>query len=151
MRRKMGMEHMYNTFDILDKYVDEEKLRFDFTYVTKISQEQLKLVERKVNEAIDAAYVTNIQELPIEEAKKLGAMALFGEKYDSIVRVVDFGGYSIEFCGGCHVSNTAELGVFKIESEESVGSGIRRIVGKTGYAAYEAFIEYENTLKELGL
>ena len=127
-------------------YVDEEKLRFDFTYVTKISQEQLKLVERKVNEAIDAAYVTNIQELPIEEAKKLGAMALFGEKYDSIVRVVDFGGYSIEFCGGCHVSNTQDIGVFAIEFEESISSGVRRIQACAGIGGYKFLKSKEEIL-----
>ena len=135
-------------------YVDEEKLRFDFTYVTKISPEQLKLVERKVNEAIDAAYVTNIQELPIEEAKKLGAMALFGEKYDSIVRVVDFGGYSIEFCGGCHVGNTQDIGVFAIEFEESISSGVRRIQACAGIGGYKFLKSKEAILetvsKELG-
>ena len=130
-------------------YVCDEYVRFDFTHFEKNSETQLKEVESLVNQFISNKDDVTIELMNIEDAKKTNATALFDEKYGDVVRVVTMGEVSKEFCGGCHVSNTAELGVFKIESEESVGSGIRRIVGKTGYAAYEAFIEYENTLKEL--
>lgn len=130
-------------------YVCDEYVRFDFTHFEKISETQLKEVESLVNKFISNKDDVTIELMSLEDAKKTNATALFDEKYGDVVRVVTMGEVSKEFCGGCHVSNTAELGVFKIESEESVGSGIRRIVGKTGYAAYEAFIEYENTLKEL--
>ena len=130
-------------------FVSDEYVRFDFTHFEKISEAQLKEVESLVNRFISQKDDVVIELMDLESAKKTKATALFDEKYGDIVRVVTMGEVSKEFCGGCHVANTSELGVFKIESEESIGSGIRRIVGKTGYAAYEAFTAYENTLKEI--
>ena len=128
-------------------YVDEERVRFDFTHFEKISDEQLRKVEERVNEIIDAAYDSKIKYMPIEEAKKTGAMALFGEKYGDIVRVVNFGDWSIEFCGGCHVSNTSDIGCFVIEFEESISSGVRRIQACTGLGAYKLLKKRENILQ----
>lgn len=130
-------------------YVCDDYVRFDFTHFEKVSEEQLKKVEQIVNQFISMKADVTCELMSIEEAKKTGATALFDEKYGDVVRVVSMGDVSKEFCGGCHVSNTADLGVFKIESEESIGSGIRRIVGKTGYKAYEEFSSYEDTLKEI--
>ena len=119
--------------------VDSERLRFDFTHFEKLTDEQLNEVERKVNEEIFNALPVTIEEMAIEDAKAKGAMALFSEKYGNTVRVVSVADYSIDLCGGCHVSNSAEIGLFKIVSEESIGSGIRRIEAVTGAAAYQAF------------
>ena len=113
--------------------VEEDRLRFDFTHFNAVTPEELVEVEKRVNEKIFAALPVTIQNLPIEEAKKMGAMALFGEKYGKVVRVVDAGGWSVEFCGGTHVKNTAQIGCFKILSEASVAAGIRRIEATTGY------------------
>ena len=117
-------------------YVDEYRCRFDFTHFEKISKEQLDEVERIVNNWIDESITTSIVELPIEEAKKLHATALFDDKYGSVVRVVSFADYSIEFCGGAHVANTSDIGMFVIESEESISSGVRRIEASVGINAY---------------
>lgn len=130
-------------------FVSDEYVRFDFTHFEKINENQLKEVEALVNQFIAQKNDVVIELMNLEDAKKTNATALFDEKYGDIVRVVTMGEVSKEFCGGCHVHNTAELGIFKIESEESIGSGVRRIVGKTGYAAYEAFSAYENTLKDI--
>lgn len=127
-------------------YVDDKRLRFDFTHFEKISSEDLNKVERRVNEMIDASLNSDIQIMSIEDAKKKGAMALFSEKYGDEVRVVDFGGYSIELCGGCHVNNTKEIGSFVIISEESISSGVRRIVATTGLEAYDYFKTVEGEL-----
>lgn len=118
-------------------YVNDGICRFDFTHFEKISHEDLRKVERLVNEKIDQSLESNIRELPIEEAKKLHATALFDEKYGDIVRVVSLGDYSTEFCGGCHVSNTSEIGMFVIDSEESISSGVRRIEARVGLGAYD--------------
>ena len=112
--------------------VDEERVRFDFTHFSALTTEELAKVEQLVNEIIFKAIKVTIKEMPIEEAKKLGAMALFGEKYGDIVRVVSVGDFSIEFCGGTHIDNTSKIGLFKIVSENSVASGIRRIEAVTG-------------------
>lgn len=130
-------------------YVNHEYLRFDFTHFEKVSEEQLKQIEELVNQYIAGHYAVTKVEMPIEEAKKSGATALFDEKYGDIVRVVTMGDVSKEFCGGCHVNNTQEIGLCKIISEESIGSGVRRITAKTGYEAYKEFAEEETTLKNI--
>lgn len=130
-------------------FVSDEYLRFDFTHFEKVSEEQLKQVEDLVNQYIAQKNQVTIVNLNIEDAHKTGATALFDEKYGDVVRVVSMGDVSKEFCGGCHVHNTLEIGVFKIDSEESIGSGVRRIVAKSGYAAYKEFIAIENNLREI--
>ena len=122
--------------------------RFDFTHFEKPSEEQLNKVERLVNEMINASYPVISEVMPIEEAKKTKATALFDEKYGDMVRVVTMGP-SKEFCGGTHALNTSELGCFKIISEESIGSGVRRIQSVTKMAAYTALKDNENKLKGL--
>ena len=128
LREVLG-EHVHQA----GSYQDDKITRFDFTHFNAVTPEELVEVERRVNEKIFAALPVTIQNLPIEEAKKMGAMALFGEKYGKVVRVVDAGGWSVEFCGGTHVKNTAQIGCFKILSEASVAAGIRRIEATTGY------------------
>jgi alanyl-tRNA synthetase len=113
-------------------YVDEDKLRFDFTHFSAVETDELMLVMSKVNDMILDGMDVDIKEMPIDEARKMGAMALFGEKYGDTVRVVNMGGKSIEFCGGTHVDNTAKVGPFRIVSESSVASGVRRIEAITG-------------------
>ena len=115
--------------------VDENVCRFDFTHFNALSDEEIKKIEADVNSVILSAIPVTMQEMPIEEAKKIGAMMLFGEKYGDVVRVVTAGD-SVEFCGGTHVSNSGELGLFKITSESSVASGVRRITALTGMNAY---------------
>ena len=112
--------------------VTDERLRFDFTHFSALTADELKAVERTVNAEIFKGLPVTMTEMPIEEAKKLGAMALFGEKYGDVVRVVRAGDLSIEFCGGTHMDNTAKLGLFKICSESSVAAGVRRIEAVTG-------------------
>lgn len=112
--------------------VTDKRVRFDFTHFSALTKEELTKVEALVNEVILSAIPVESREMPIEEAKKLGAMALFGEKYGNIVRVVTAGDFSREFCGGTHMDNTAKIGLFKIVSESSVAAGVRRIEGVTG-------------------
>lgn len=107
--------------------VESERLRFDFSHFGPMTQDEIDQVERRVNEEIWRGISVNIQEMPINEAKQMGAMALFGEKYGDIVRVVNMAPFSIELCGGIHVDNTAEIGLFKIISESGTGAGVRRI------------------------
>ena len=113
-------------------YQDAEITHFDFTHFSAVTPEELARVQKIVNDKIYESMNVTVREMPIEEAKKLGAMALFGEKYGKVVRVVDIEGWSTEFCGGTHVKNTAQIGGFKIVSESSVAAGIRRIEAVTG-------------------
>ena len=113
-------------------YQDASITHFDFTHFSAVTPEELAKVQKIVNDKIYESMNVTVQEMPIEEAKKLGAMALFGEKYGKVVRVVDIEGWSTEFCGGTHVKNTAQIGGFKIVSESSVAAGIRRIEAVTG-------------------
>lgn len=130
-------------------YVSSNRLRFDFTHFEPISKENLVRIEKIVNEHILDAINVDINEMPKEEAQKKGAMALFGEKYGDIVRVVDIGGYSIELCGGTHLKNTAQAGSFKIISESGVAAGVRRIEALTGYGALNYYEEKEYMFNEM--
>ncbi len=114
---------------------DDKRLRFDFTYAKAMTQEQLDEVEDLVNSMIARGLAGSVEELPIEEAKNKGAIAMFGEKYGDMVRVVEFGDVSVEFCGGTHVQNTADIGSFYIVKESGVSAGVRRIEAVVGLAA----------------
>ena len=129
-------------------YVNDEYSHFDFNHFQKMSPEQIAEVERKVNQYIAQAIKEETYILPIEEAKKMGAKALFDDKYGDTVRVVTFGEVSKEFCGGTHVTNTSDIGVFVIEYEESVAAGIRRIQARTSFGAYELLKKRENILNQ---
>ena len=129
--------------------VDADKLRFDFSHFGKIDEETLSQIEEKVNEKIFEALNVDIQSMPIDEAKKIGAMALFGEKYGDIVRVVNIEPYSIELCGGTHVTNTSQVGLFKITSESGTGAGVRRIEAITGHVAYDYLSGYFDKFKSI--
>ena len=130
-------------------YVDDQRLRFDFTHPQKMTLEQLQQVEDQVNEQIFNGLNVDIQLMSKDDAMQSGAMALFDEKYGDEVRVVSVGDYSKELCGGCHVSNSIEIGIFKIVSEESVGSGVRRIEAVTSLQAYQAFKNSETLLNQV--
>jgi alanyl-tRNA synthetase len=130
-------------------FVAEDYMRFDFTHFEKVSDQQLKAIEAMVNRFIFEKHPVRFELMDIEAAKADGATALFTEKYDKIVRVVTMGSVSKELCGGCHVSNTGEIGVFKIVSEESIGSGIRRLTTKTQNAAYSDFVGYQVQLETI--
>ena len=127
--------------------VDAHRVRFDFTHFSALTADELKQVEELVNGWILAGLAVDVREMPIEEAKKLGAMALFGEKYGDVVRVVRMGDVSIEFCGGTHVDNTAKLGLFRVVSEGSVASGVRRIEAVTGFNLLEVMDEQRQLLE----
>ncbi|OME76675.1 alanine--tRNA ligase [Paenibacillus sp. FSL A5-0031] len=116
--------------------VEAERLRFDFSHFGSITAEELVTIERRVNEQIWLGTPVTIETKSLNEAKAMGAMALFGEKYGDEVRVVQVGSYSLELCGGCHVSNTSQIGLFKLLSESGIGSGVRRIEAVTGKHAY---------------
>ena len=124
-------------------YVDDQRMRFDFSHFSAMTPEEIAKVEKEVNEVILKGMDVVTKEMPIEEAKKIGAMALFGEKYGEIVRVVDVPGFSVEFCGGTHIDNTAKIGLFKILSESSVAAGVRRIEAVTGYGVLEQLAHRE--------
>lgn len=130
-------------------YTDADHVRFDFTHFAAMTHEEIAKVESIVNNAILDGMQVRTDEMPIDEAKKLGAMALFGEKYGDIVRVVRAGDYSIEFCGGTHLDNTAKAGMFKIVSEASVAAGVRRIEALTGRAFLQMFEQRQQTLAEI--
>ena len=130
---------------------EQDFLRFDFTHFEAVTAEELRRIEEEVNEQIWNAIPVVTVETDIDTAKEMGAMALFGEKYGKEVRVVTIGGYSIELCGGTHVSNTSEIGIFKILKEEGIGSGTRRIIAVTGREAFFAYRDQEDALKEVAV
>ena len=132
LREVLG-EHVHQA----GSYQDDRLTHFDFTHFSAVTPAELAEVERRVNEKIYEALPVTVKNLPIEEAKKMGAMALFGEKYGNVVRVVDAGGWSTEFCGGTHVTNTAQIGCFKILSESSVAAGIRRVEATTAFGVLD--------------
>ena len=129
--------------------VTDDKLRFDITHFAPLTKEEIERVEQEVNEQIWNALEIKTEEMPIAEARKLGAQALFGEKYGDVVRVVSIGDYSIELCGGTHNANSSEVGIFKIISESGVAAGVRRIEALTGRAAYEYLRSQEDTLSSV--
>ena len=128
--------------------VNSERLRFDFSHFEPLTTEQIEKIEQQVNEAILKAITVDINETTQNEAKEMGAMALFGEKYGDIVRVVNIKDFSVELCGGTHVNNVAEIGLFKIVSEAGVASGVRRIEAITGKLAYDKVNIVEKTLNK---
>ena len=128
--------------------VNEDRLRFDFTHFSALSAEELEKVENLVNESIAKALTVDIKNMPIEEARKTGAQALFGEKYGDVVRVVNMGDYSIEFCGGTHVGNTSEIMAMKIISETGVAAGVRRIEALTSKGLLNYYGALEEKIRE---
>ncbi len=126
--------------------VDDHRCRFDFTHFSAMTPEELAQTEKRVNQLILGAYDVTVTEMPIADAKKLGAMALFGEKYGETVRVCNVSGKSVELCGGTHISNTARIGLFKIVSESSVAAGVRRIEAATGTGVLELIRQNESLL-----
>jgi alanyl-tRNA synthetase len=130
-------------------YVGPDRLRFDFTHFEGVKPEQLKRVETLVNQRILDNIAVSKEEMTFEEAKKKGALAFFSEKYGDRVRVVDVPGFSMEFCGGTHVDRTGDIGLFKVVSESSVASGVRRIEAVTGEGSRALVDQREGTLREL--
>ena len=161
MERRKAIQRAHSTTHLLDaalkkvlgdhvhqagSLVEPDRLRFDFTHFEAISPEELRQVEELVNDAILEGYPVVTEVLPIEEAKKKGAVAMFGEKYGDTVRVVEMGDVSIEFCGGTHVDNTAKAGPFRIKSESSVASGVRRIEATCGKLSLKAMESSQGVL-----
>lgn len=130
-------------------HVGPDRLRFDFNHFSPMTREELKKVEKEVNAKILESIPVNVREMPIDEARKEGAMALFGEKYGDVVRVVKAGDYSVEFCGGTHLSSTSQASLVKILGESGVAAGVRRIEALTGAGAIEYFNEKEELLNEV--
>ncbi len=143
LRQVLG-EHVHQAGQL----VNEKACRFDFSHFSAMTTEEIQKVETLVNTWILEAMPVEVNEMPIEQARKLGAMALFGEKYGDVVRVVKAGEVSIEFCGGTHVKNTANIGLFRIVSESSVASGVRRIEAVTGEGVLELINSLQNTINE---
>ncbi len=129
-------------------FVNAERLRFDFTHFSALTKEEIKKVEDIVNEKIAECLPVTCKNIPIEEAKKMGAMALFGEKYGDVVRVVNAGDFSVEFCGGTHVKNTGVISALKIVSESGVAAGVRRIEALTSKGLFAYYNHMEATLNE---
>ena len=161
MERRKAIQRAHSTTHLLDaalkkvlgdhvhqagSLVEPDRLRFDFTHFEAISPEELRQVEELVNDAILEGYPVVTEVLPIEEAKKKGAVAMFGEKYGDIVRVVEMGDFSMEFCGGTHLDNTAKAGPFRIKSESSVASGVRRIEATCGKLSLKAMESSQGVL-----
>ncbi|MGM7683034.1 alanine--tRNA ligase [Cytobacillus sp. Hm23] len=141
--------------DVLGKHVNQagslvnaDRLRFDFSHFGQVTQEELDQIESIVNEEIWKSIAVQIDYKSLDEAKEMGAMALFGEKYGEVVRVVQVGDYSLELCGGCHVPNTSVIGLFKVISESGIGAGTRRIEAVTGQGAYQVINEQVQLLHE---
>ncbi|TFB24893.1 alanine--tRNA ligase [Filobacillus milosensis] len=141
--------------DVLGEHVNQagslvapDRLRFDFSHFSAVNQEELKQIEEIVNQKIWNSTEVDIAHRSLDEAKQMGAMALFDAKYSDVVRVVSIGDYSIELCGGCHVNNTAEIGLFKIVTEAGIGAGTRRIEARTGQGAYQFYEQREKLLEE---
>lgn len=143
LRKTLG-EHVEQAGQL----VDENRLRFDFTHFSALSADELKRIEKLINDEILLSEPVDVKEMSLSEAKKIGAMALFGEKYGDVVRVVKAGDFSTELCGGTHVSNTAQLGVFKIVSECSVASGVRRIEAVTSMGVLDLLYDELNLLND---
>ena len=143
------IEVLGNHINQAGSLVDANKLRFDFTHFEAVSQEDLKRVEQIVNDKIALNLNTIIKEMTLEESSKMGAIGLFEDKYKDVVRVVSFGGWSIELCGGTHVKNVSEIQMFKITSESSVAAGVRRIEAITGRSVYEYLKKTENQIDEV--
>ncbi len=129
-------------------FVDEDHLRFDFTHFASLTKKEIAAVEQLVNLHILLGESITMTEMPLEEAKKLGAMALFGEKYGKIVRVVEMGNFSVEFCGGTHIDNTGKIGLLKITAESSVAAGVRRIEARTGMGVLEIIAEQQKLMND---
>ena len=161
MERRKAIQRTHSTTHLLDaalkkvlgdhvhqagSLVEPDRLRFDFTHFEAISPEELRQVEELVNDAILEGYPVVTEILPIEEAKKKGAVAMFGEKYGETVRVVEMSDFSVEFCGGTHVDNTAKAGPFRIKSESSVASGVRRIEATCGKLSLKAMESSQGVL-----
>ncbi|MEG1880246.1 MAG: DHHA1 domain-containing protein, partial [Oscillospiraceae bacterium] len=127
-------------------YVNDERLRFDFSHFSAMTSDELKTVETEVNQKILESISVESFEKNLKAAKEMGAIALFSEKYGNQVRVVQMGDYSTELCGGCHVTNTGKIGLFKIISENGVAAGVRRIEAVTGYGVLNLINEKENTI-----
>lgn len=140
--RKVLGDHVHQAGQL----VDGERVRFDFSHFEAVTPDELKEIEGIVNKNILDAINVTMTEMPIDEARKLGAMALFGEKYGDIVRVVDVKDTSIEFCGGTHIDNTSKIGLFKIVSENSVAAGVRRIEAVTGSGVLTLIDDYKNII-----
>lgn len=141
--------------DVLGSHVNQagslvlpDRLRFDFTHFTSMNEQEVKEIENLVNEKIWQSMPVIVEHKKLDEAKDMGAMALFGEKYSDIVRVVQVGDYSIELCGGCHVINTSDIGLFKIVSEAGIGAGTRRVEAVTSRDAYDYLNNKENLLQQ---
>ncbi len=161
MERRKAIQRAHSTTHLLDaalkkvlgdhvhqagSLVEPDRLRFDFTHFEAIDPEELRQVEELVNDAVLEGYPVVTEVLPIEEAKKKGAVAMFGEKYGETVRVVEMSGFSVEFCGGTHVDNTAKAGPFRIKSESSVASGVRRIEATCGKLSLKAMESSQGVL-----
>ena len=129
--------------------VDKDRLRFDFRHFTALTTQDIETIERMVNKKIMECLIVESEEMSLNDAKNLGATALFGEKYGDTVRVVKIGDYSTELCGGTHLSNTGQAGFFRIIAETSIAAGIRRIEAVTGWNTYDLFLNHEYTIAEV--
>ena len=144
LKRVLG-DHVHQS----GSYVDDERLRFDFTHFSALTEEEINKVEQIVNDNIMKVYNVETNVMTIEEAKESGAIALFDEKYQEDVRVVSVGDYSKELCGGTHVRNSGEIGLFKILSEAGVAAGVRRIEAITGSKSIKYVEDKNNLLKDI--